>query len=68
MGALAGVAAGSEWEVAAGATTAEPAVGITGRVGVCIADAVGSGVLEINSREAVTRSTSFHAPDMVVSG
>ena len=66
--ALADVAAGSEWDVEADVTIAEPAVGITGRVGVCVADAVGSGVLKINSREAVARSTSFHAADMVASG
>jgi hypothetical protein len=67
-GALADVDAGSEWDVEADVTIAEPAVGITGRVGVCVADAVGSGVLKINSREAVARSTSFHAADMVASG
>ena len=68
VGALADVAAGSEWEVALGIATDDPAVGITGRVGVCIIDAVGSGVLEINSREAVARSTSFQAADIVASG
>ena len=68
VGTLADVAAGSEWDVEAGATISELAVGITGRVGVCVADEVGSGVLEINSREAVARSTSFQAADIVASG